>query len=76
MTVKLLSRQVYFVGTLRCNRLAGCQLEDEQSLAKRGRGSVDTMMEKEERMAIVRWYDNKSVTLISPYCGVEPQDKA
>lgn len=33
------------------------------------------MVEKEERMAVVRWYDNKSVTLISSYCAVEPQDK-
>ncbi|XP_039545881.1 piggyBac transposable element-derived protein 3-like [Pimephales promelas] len=76
LIVKLLSRQIYFVGTLRCNRLAGCQLEDEKSLAKRGRGSVETMVEKEDRMVIVRWYDNKAVTLISSYCAVEPQDKA
>ncbi|KAL2096971.1 hypothetical protein ACEWY4_006178 [Coilia grayii] len=73
---KLLEHQIYFVGTLRSNRLAGCQLEDEKSLAKRGRGSVDAMVEKEGSMVIVRWYDNKFVTLISSYCGTEPQDKA
>uniref|UniRef100_A0A3B3ZEF3 PiggyBac transposable element-derived protein domain-containing protein n=1 Tax=Periophthalmus magnuspinnatus TaxID=409849 RepID=A0A3B3ZEF3_9GOBI len=56
--------------------LAGCQLEDDKSLAKRGRGSVDARVEKEERMVIVKWYDNKSVTLISSYCAVEPQDNA
>lgn len=75
LTLKLLSPQIYFVGTLRCNHLAFCQLEDEKSLAKQGRGYVVTMVEKEERMAVVRWYDNKSVTLISSYCAVEPQDK-
>ncbi|XP_049906805.1 piggyBac transposable element-derived protein 3-like [Epinephelus moara] len=76
LVLKLLQRQIYFVGTLRSNRLAGCQLEDEKSLAKRGRGSVDVRVEKEERMAIVKWYDNRSVTLISSYCAIEPQDKA
>ncbi|KAK3507405.1 hypothetical protein QTP70_019644 [Hemibagrus guttatus] len=69
-------QQIYFVGILRSNCLAGCQLEDEKSLAKRGRGSVDARVEKEERMTIVKWYDNRSVTLISSYCAVEPQDKA
>uniref|UniRef100_A0AAZ1XVK0 PiggyBac transposable element-derived protein domain-containing protein n=1 Tax=Oreochromis aureus TaxID=47969 RepID=A0AAZ1XVK0_OREAU len=41
LVLTLLQRQIYFVGTLRGNRLAGCQLEDEKSLAQRGRGSVD-----------------------------------
>uniref|UniRef100_A0A8C4NZ77 PiggyBac transposable element-derived protein domain-containing protein n=1 Tax=Dicentrarchus labrax TaxID=13489 RepID=A0A8C4NZ77_DICLA len=77
LVLKLFQRQIYFVGTLRVNRLAGCQLEDEKSLAKRGRGSVDAMVEREEEsMVIVKWYDNKSVTLISSYCAVDPQDNA
>ncbi|CAK6981921.1 PREDICTED: piggyBac transposable element-derived protein 2-like, partial [Scomber scombrus] len=76
LVVELLQRQIYFVGTLRSNRLAGCQLEDEKSLAKRGIGSVDARVAKEEHIATVKWYDNRSVTLISSYCAVEPQDKA
>lgn len=76
LVLKLLERQIYFVGTLRGNRLAGCQLEDDKSLAKRGRGSADARVEKEGEMVIVKWYDNRSVTLISSYCGSEPQDKA
>lgn len=74
LVLTLLQRQIYFVGTLRGNRLAGCQLEDEKSLAQRGRGSVDARVNKEESMVIVKWYDNKSVTLISSYCATEPQD--
>ncbi|XP_019744453.1 piggyBac transposable element-derived protein 2-like [Hippocampus comes] len=76
LVLNLLQRKIYFVGTLRGNRLAGCQLEDDKSLAKRGRGSVDARVEKKERLVIVKWYDNKSVTLISSYCAVEPQDNA
>lgn len=76
LVLELLQRQIYFAGALRSNCLAGCQLEDEKILAKTGRGSFDVRVEKEERMAIVRWYDNRSVTLISSYCAAEPQDKA
>ncbi|KAM7381003.1 hypothetical protein PAMP_004263 [Pampus punctatissimus] len=38
--------------------------------------SVDSRVEKEESMVNVKWYDNSFVTLISSYCGVEPQDNA
>ncbi|XP_065811306.1 piggyBac transposable element-derived protein 3-like [Labrus bergylta] len=76
LVLKLLQQKIYFVGTLRSNRLAGCQLEDEKSLAKRGRGSVDARVEKGGKGAIVKWYDNKSVFLISSYCAIDPQDKA
>uniref|UniRef100_A0A3B4EUD9 PiggyBac transposable element-derived protein domain-containing protein n=1 Tax=Pundamilia nyererei TaxID=303518 RepID=A0A3B4EUD9_9CICH len=74
LVLTLLQRQIYLVGTLRGNCLAGRQLEDEKSLAQRGRGSVDAGVTKEESMVIVKWYDNKSVTLISSYCATEPQD--
>lgn len=47
LALELLQRHIYFIGTLRSNRLAGCQLEDEKSLAERGRGSVDARVEKE-----------------------------
>uniref|UniRef100_A0A3P9CGC1 PiggyBac transposable element-derived protein domain-containing protein n=1 Tax=Maylandia zebra TaxID=106582 RepID=A0A3P9CGC1_9CICH len=49
-------------------------LKMKKSLAQRGRGSVDARVNKEESMVIVKWYDNKSVTLISSYCATEPQD--
>ena len=38
------------------NCLAGRELEDEKSLAKRGRGCVDARVEKEKSMVIVKWY--------------------
>ncbi|GLD72885.1 piggyBac transposable element-derived protein 3-like protein [Lates japonicus] len=50
-------------------------LENDKSLAKRGRGSLNARVEKEESMVILKWYDNKSVTLISSYCATESQDK-
>uniref|UniRef100_A0A3B4WCX6 PiggyBac transposable element-derived protein 3-like n=1 Tax=Seriola lalandi dorsalis TaxID=1841481 RepID=A0A3B4WCX6_SERLL len=76
LVLELLQRQIFYTGTLRSNRLSGCQLEDDKSLAKRGRGSFDARVEKEGSMAIVKWHDNRSVTLISSHTAVEPQDKA
>uniref|UniRef100_A0A3Q4GCX2 PiggyBac transposable element-derived protein domain-containing protein n=1 Tax=Neolamprologus brichardi TaxID=32507 RepID=A0A3Q4GCX2_NEOBR len=63
LVLTLLQRQIYFGR----NTLW-------KFLAQRGRGSVDAMVNKEESMVIVKWYDNKSVTLISSYCATEPQD--
>lgn len=58
------------------NRLAGCQLENEKILDKRGKGSVDTSVGNQDNMDFVKWYDNKSVRLLSSNCAVEPENKA
>lgn len=42
----------------------------------RGRGSVDASVENQDNMDFVKWYDNKSVPLLSFDCGVEPENKA
>ena len=55
LLLKLLRQQMYFVGSLSSKCLAGCQLEDEKSLAKRGRGSIDARVKKEESIAFVKW---------------------
>lgn len=58
LVFNLLQWKVYFVGTLHGNIIV----------------SVDSRVEKGERIVFVKWYDNKSVTLISSYCAVELQD--
>lgn len=63
-------------GTIHSSCLCGCLLEDDKSFAKRGRGSFDARVEKWESMAIVKWHDNRSVTLISSHAAMEPQGKA
>lgn len=55
------------------NRLAGCQ--NEKTLDKRGRGSVDVSVGNQDNMDFVKWYDNKSVPLLSSNCAVEPENK-
>lgn len=49
LVLNLLQWKIYFVGTLQGNCFARWQLKD------RGRGSVDTRVEKEESMVIVVW---------------------
>ena len=62
------------VGTIRSDRIGKCPLKDEKQLKQEGRGSYDQRVEKESNIAIVRWFDNRSVQFISSYAGVEPVD--
>ena len=59
------------VGTIRQNRLSGCQLASDKKLKDSGRGSYDHKSSK-EAMTIMKWHDSKAVHLISSHYGVEP----
>ena len=59
------------VGTIRQNRLGGCQLASDKKLKDSGRGSYDHKSSK-EGITIVKWHDSKAVHLISSHYGVEP----
>nr|CAD7259469.1 unnamed protein product [Timema shepardi] len=47
----------------------------EKELKRQGRGSVDSIVNITDRFVAVRWYDNKVVTLLSSFVGVEPKDQ-
>ncbi|XP_053376586.1 piggyBac transposable element-derived protein 2-like [Mercenaria mercenaria] len=70
----LKEKQILFVGTIRQNRLK-CDLKSEKELKQNGRGSVDSKVETSSNIIAVRWYDNKSVNLVSSYVGVEPVEE-
>jgi len=63
------------VGTLRLCRAPGLFLVTDKELMKKGRGSHDTKSATKDNVTLkaVKWFDNKSVLLISSYVGVEPQ---
>lgn len=65
---------IFSLGTIRANRLKGCQelLPDDKSLMKKGRGASSQIVDNENQLAIVKWYDNKCVTLISSYVDSHP----
>ncbi|XP_057673530.1 piggyBac transposable element-derived protein 2-like [Corythoichthys intestinalis] len=52
----------------------GVSLKMRKVLPRQEEDLLTPGWKKEERLAIVKWYDNKSVILISSYCVVEPQD--
>ena len=66
---------MFYVGTVRSNRLKGVTLKTEKELKKEGRGTSDSQVEEREKLIVVRWYDNKSVDILSSYVGVNPQDQ-
>lgn len=61
------------LGTVRLNRVPNSRIPKDE-LMKQGRGS---MMEKVAtidgvKLSLVSWFDNKIVTLMSPYVGMNP----
>ncbi|XP_067454541.1 piggyBac transposable element-derived protein 3-like [Thunnus thynnus] len=72
---KLLDHGIHYVGTARKVRLPNCNLEDENSLKKKGRGSFDIRVEGNHNICPVKWYDNRAVTLVSSCAGPEPVQK-
>ena len=70
----LKKRGIYYIGTVRMNRVKGCNMMDEKELKTKGRGSFDFRVNQEDNI-IVRWYDNKAVNLLSSFVGVEPVGK-
>ncbi|KAG1676294.1 PiggyBac transposable element-derived protein 2 [Nymphon striatum] len=70
---KLSDWGIQCVGTIRVNRLKGCDLKSEKVLQREGRGSHDAKVEEVNGIAIVRWFDNKAVeTLVFSYYSVDP----
>lgn len=55
------------LGTIRANRLRNCTLLSDKELLKKGRGSHDQMVDNNSKLCVVKWADNKCVTLVSSY---------
>lgn len=68
---------IFGLGTIRNNRLRGAEkvLPSEKEMKKKPRGSYSQVVCNKNRLSVVRWNDNKPVTLISSYVGVEPVEK-
>nr|XP_026491734.1 piggyBac transposable element-derived protein 3-like [Vanessa tameamea] len=68
---------VFALGTIRGNRLRGAEkvLPTEKAMKKKPRGHfVESICDK-NRLAVVRWNDNKAVTFISSFVASEPIEK-
>ncbi|XP_065302149.2 piggyBac transposable element-derived protein 3-like [Dermacentor albipictus] len=65
---------ISYIGTVRKNRLNCVKLMDDKLMKKRGRGTCDTSVAScdQKTMVAVKWYDNRSVTLLSNCIGTNP----
>lgn len=62
------------LSTVRANRLKGLKLKEDKELKREGRGALDFSIEQRTDSVVVKWFDNKSVHLLSNYAGVDPID--
>lgn len=76
LLTKLLEKGMLYTGTVRQNRMSGCQLKDEKTMKKEGRGSIDFNIEEVNNIAAIRWYDNKAVSLLSTHKAIQPIGEA
>ncbi|KAL2097879.1 hypothetical protein ACEWY4_007086 [Coilia grayii] len=61
------------LGTIRQNRLQECRLEKDKIQEQQGRGSYDFRVDNDAHVAVVKWVDNKAVTLASSCAAISPQ---
>jgi len=56
------------------NRIPQCTLKSDAELKKLGRGAMDEKLCTVDgvELSCVRWFDNKSVTLLSTFAGSQP----
>ncbi|XP_067933207.1 piggyBac transposable element-derived protein 3-like [Watersipora subatra] len=76
LLIKLSEKGMFYTGLLRNNRLSGARLLDEKALKKIGRGKIDHQIKTTHNIAMVKWYDNRAVTLLSSNVSVEPVAEA
>ncbi|KAF9406919.1 hypothetical protein HW555_012897 [Spodoptera exigua] len=62
------------LGTVRKNRLkdAECKMIDDKTLQKKGRGAFTQVVCNENKLSVVKWFDNKHVRLVSTYVDAFP----
>ena len=64
------------VGTIQKGRIPKeCNLKSDNIMRREGRGSVDQAVRNDGQIAIIKWFNNRPVTLISSKQGKIPQDQ-
>ena len=63
-------------GTIRANRTENAPLQAVDDMKKKARGSSDVVNDNKSNVTLVRWKDNKVVTVASTLYGKEPMKRA
>ena len=71
------SKEVYVTGTIMKNRVPGIldKLSSDKDLQKRGRGACDVVVRQDGKMAVVKWFDNKPIVMLSAIHAKNPEDE-
>jgi hypothetical protein len=64
---RLGQREFFVTGTVRENRVAKCPLRPSKDMAKLERGASDARFDTTNKIAAVRWHDNRVVTLLTNF---------
>ena len=72
LIIYLKEHNIDSLGTVRKNRIKGCPLDEDKVMQKRGRGFYDYRNDSKTGLILVKWVDNKVVTLVSSFCGIQP----
>ena len=48
------------IGTVRANRTGNCPLKNDKDLQ---RGSMDSKVDKQNKISLIKWQDNRSVSV-------------
>ncbi|KRY47854.1 PiggyBac transposable element-derived protein 1 [Trichinella britovi] len=66
---------IHSVSTMRINRLRGCPVMPFNELKRRGRGATDFYRTKDNKMCVLKWFDNREVIFVDPVEPVTRCDK-
>lgn len=67
LMVRLQQKGFCATGTVRDNRMAQCPPMSSKQLAKIERGTSDALSDKANEVAVVRWNDNRVVSLLTNF---------
>ena len=70
----LKSDRIWYSEIIRAPRLKICPLLAAKDIKKKGRSSFNYRSDENRKIVVVKWFDNKVVTLASFYVGIEPTD--
>jgi len=72
---ELLKQGIFCTGTIMKNRIqsVGKKLRGDKELMKDPRGTSDAVKDPNNEICLVKWFDNKPVTLMSSFVGIGPE---
>ncbi|XP_050507404.1 piggyBac transposable element-derived protein 3-like isoform X1 [Diabrotica virgifera virgifera] len=75
LQIKLSENGIQSLGTVRTNRVPKNKLPADKVLMKQGRGSCveKVAVHNSTTLRVVKWYDNKAVTLLSTFASASPE---